>query len=32
MSAGARSIMKLYHLILVNALLGREFGNEYREA
>jgi hypothetical protein len=30
--ARARSIMKLYHFILVNALLGWEFGIEYREA
>ena len=30
--ARARSIMKLYLFILVNALLGREFGIEYREA
>ena len=32
MGARARLIMKLYHFILVNALLVREFGNEYREA
>ena len=32
MGARARLIMKLYHFILVNALLGREFGIEYREA
>ncbi|MFZ4083312.1 MAG: hypothetical protein ACOYKN_18935 [Pirellula sp.] len=32
MGARARLIMKLYHYILVNALLAREFGIEYREA